>query len=290
MDNHRNKDAIFTLAIQSQACHIKDITVFLSAILLFLIIQFFFSGFGAYLRKQDEWMNICEMYILVAGSRWTQNAWFPCLLLWWSGKGIQGRGSETKLIRSTRGIWYWANVWMICVDSLFFCVLTIISSLSVCSGNWKCTSEWSAFLLRQTGAMQVPWLSSVDINTGMLQTSTPWKMAFATLILQNLLVMLVGLILYLFRLMKRVVSGYLVACSIWIYDLLIRQEYLRKWTSYLSPLSWGRSGTLNWGYNNGSPTFTYVITVMLTMISILILAGRIIMRYCDLAEYASREM
>lgn len=247
---------------------LRGINLYVIAIVVFVIIQYCFSGVSGYLADNMDQMNLFELYAYFLSSQGAQTIYLIGVMAFSCGILFYTHGAAYYLIRANRRRWALGQgfylLFMVAVYNLFL----LFSLCCSTGGHLTLRNEWSfasmvasQFMPHSIGVEDIIYVSSK------WQQVSPLFAGIVTFLLSVLVGMLTGIIMICCSLRNKSAFGVAIILILWFADYLIDGIAAFSKAKYLSPFGISRtSRLLEWG--GGSAVIYGVV-----FLSILVVIG-----------------
>jgi hypothetical protein len=248
---------------------LRSVNIYIFLVIIFFVIQFCFSGVGAYLNHNNDSMNIFELYIWFMTTSNSQIIYLIGIFFLARGVVFFNLGSAYYLLRTNKKTWIASQMVYIFFIVAAYNLFLILSLCIACGTSLNLSNNWSnaAITACQFGADAIRIKPIVSAPFRILQCN-PNFIGLVTFLLSLLIGTCVGIVIIYFTIKNRVVYGIFSIFGVWFLDLLIENNPSFKNGTYVSPFGLSRVARLS--LNSAGPSLWYAIVFNLCLIIILI--------------------
>lgn len=264
---------------------LRNVNLYVFLCIMFLVLQFCFSGIKGYLQEAEESMNLFELYIGFMSTRTSQMIYLVGILFLACGVVFFNTGAPYYLIRSGKAVWMKSQICYLFIMAAGYNVFLLISFWIACGGRITFQGKWSSAALTacQFSAKAIGIRPIISFSHGIMRYS-PNTIGILALLLSVLLAVGVGLVMIAFQIKKRAVFGILGIATVWFLDVLIESISFPGIADYLSPF--GLSRVYRLSLNGSGPTPVYAVAFW---VSFLLLLTAIQIKYIEKIDFVKLE-
>lgn len=250
---------------------LKKANIYVFLLVIFLILQYCFSGVQEYLRQAEESMNLFELYIAFLSTRNSQIIYLVGVLILTCGNVFFSSGSPYYLIRSSKKIWITGQIMYMTLLSVSYNIFLFVCLVISCGGHVTVSDEWSnaAMMACQFSAETIGIRPIVTFSYNILRHS-PTLAGMITFLFSVLIGINTGIIMTYFQIRRKTIYGTAVILLLWYFDVLIENMDGFSGLGYLSLYGLSRIYGSSWGSGSYSLwyAFCFLFCVMLVLIFI----------------------
>lgn len=255
--------------------------------ILFVTIQFYFSGAANYLQENSGQMNVWELYIWFMSSRYAQIIYFLGVIFL-TGQVIHFQ-SETPyyLIRTTRLAWILSRIFSLFLLISGLQIFFLLCFAVACGGRVTFSGVWSeaAKTAMKESVTRIGVDSIVSAKEELLPFN-PNSMGWNSAVLAILTGLFTGLILMFFYMKRRPAYGIGILLFLWWFDHYVEYDVLRPLAAfegiyvehplaYITPYGLSRIYRLSplWGNVSLSYALAFITGWVLILVLLILKAG-----------------